>query len=387
MRKSLSKWTRREWLAAAGVAGLAGKARAAPAPAGTVAVARCASYDSGVMEALRKMFDQIGGIGKLVSGKTVAVKIAMASPIRERTDFRPAWETRWSHPMVIGAAVHLIGQAGARRIRILEGSSEDDHPLEENILIGGWDPAELLKAAPNVEMENTGFLGSGKDYARLDVAGGGLIYPAFDFNHSYKDCDVLVSIGKLKEHPNSGISLSMKNMLWALPGTIYGDSAAFEGPAPRPFGEFNMLYKGFRQPPETSPAEKDPASSRDPGYRVPRIVVDILRARPVDLAIVDGVETQTAVESTVVAADAKRKINLVKPGVLVAGLNPVSTDAVAAALMGFDPMADRGQPPFEACDSLLKLGEEAGIGTRDLGRIEVAGVAVREARFPFRSYN
>jgi hypothetical protein len=131
------------------------------------------------------MFDQIGGIGKLVSGKTVAVKIAMASPIRERTDFRPAWETRWSHPMVIGAAVHLIGQAGARRIRILEGSSEDDHPLEENILIGGWDPAELLKAAPNVEMENTGFLGSGKDYARLDVAGGGLIYPAFDFNHSY----------------------------------------------------------------------------------------------------------------------------------------------------------------------------------------------------------
>ena len=380
------RWTRREWLGAAattGMLGLAGKAGAAPSS--TVAVARCPSYDSGVVAAMQKMFDQIGGIGALVSGKTVAVKIAMASPIRERTGFRPAWCTRWSHPAVVGAAVHLIGQAGARRIRILEGSSEDDHPLEENILIGGWDPADLLAAAPNVEMENTGFLGFGKNYARLDVAGGGLVYPAFDFNHSYKDCDVLVSIGKLKEHPNTGISLSIKNMLWALPGTIYGDSSAFDAPALRPFGEFTMLYKGFRQPPETSPAEKDPASSREPGYRVPRILVDILRARPVDLAIIDGVETQTAVESTEVEAASGRRITLVKPGILVAGRNAVCTDAVATAVMGFDPMADRGKPPFETCDSVLRLAEEAGIGVRDVGRIEVAGVDVREARFRFRN--
>ena len=386
MRTRPLRWTRREWLsaaAAAGTLGLAGKARAAPSS--TVAVARCPFYDSGVMAAMQKMFDQIGGIGKLVSGKTVAVKIGMASPIRERTDFRPAWCTRWSHPAVIGAAVHLIGQAGARRIRILEGSSEDDHPLEENMLIGGWDPAGPLTAARNVEMENTGFLGAGKNYARLHVAGGGLIYPAFDFNHSYKDCDVLVSIGKLKEHPNTGISLSIKNMLWALPGTIYGDSAGFETPALRPFGEFTMLYKGFRQPPEASPAEKDPASPREPGYRVPRILVDILRARPVDLAIIDGVETQTAVESTAVEAAAGRKIHLINPGILVAGRNAVCTDAVAMAVMGFDPLADRGKPPFESCESVLRLAEEAGIGIRDASKIEVAGVGIREALFRFRN--
>ena len=380
------QWTRREWLAAAAVAGTAGVAgQARAAPSSTVAVARCAAYDSAVLAAMQKMFDQIGGIAKLVSGKTVAVKISMASPIRERTNFRPAWCTRWSHPSVVGAAVHLFGRAGARRIRILESSAEDDHPLEENMLIGGWDPVDLLKAAPIVEMENTGFLGSGKTYSRLDVAGGGAIYPAFDFNHSYKDCDVLVSIGKLKEHPNSGISLSMKNMLWALPGTIYGDSAAFDAPAIRPFGEYTMLYKGSRQPPETSPAEKNPASAREPGYRVPRILVDILRARPVDLAIVDGVETQTAAESTTVEANAARKITLVKPGVLVAGRNPVCTDAVSMALMGFDPLADRGKPPFEACDSTLRLAQEAGIGTRDISQIEIAGTPVAQARFRFRN--
>ena len=32
------------------------------------------------------------------------------------------------------------------------------------------------------------------------------------------------------------------------------------------------------------------------------------------------------------------------PGVIVAGLNPVNTDAVAMAVMGFDPLAVRGTP-------------------------------------------
>ena len=53
------------------------------------------------------------------------------------------------------------------------------------------------------------------------------------------------------------------------------------------------------------------------------------------------------------------------------------------ALMGFDPMAERGTPPFEECDSTLRLAEEAGIGTRDLKRIEVAGTPIREAVFDF----
>jgi uncharacterized protein (DUF362 family) len=73
----------------------------------------------------------------------------------------------------------------------------------------------------------------------------------------------------------------------------------------------------------------------------------------------------------------------VAPGVLVAGLNPITTDAVAMSVMGFDPMADRGTPPFERCDSIVKLGEEAGIGTRNLSRIEVIGSKIAEVRFDF----
>jgi len=72
-------------------------------------------------------------------------------------------------------------------------------------------------------------------------------------------------------------------------------------------------------------------------------------------------------------------------GILVVGTNPVSTDAVGMSLMGFDPMADRGVAPFEHCDSFLRLAESLGVGTRDLSRIEVAGVKIKDAVCQFRA--
>ena len=70
-----------------------------------------------------------------------------------------------------------------------------------------------------------------------------------------------------------------------------------------------------------------------------------------------------------------------KPHVLVAGINPVCVDAVGAAVMGFDPMADRGTAPFEVCDSTLRLAEKLGVGTRDLSRIEVIGERIADVVF------
>jgi uncharacterized protein (DUF362 family) len=377
-------WSRRDVLIAAGMGLAVGRVTAAPSA--RVAVSRCPGYSASVLPALRKMFDDLGGIGNLVAGKTVAIKINMANPLRARTGYRPAWFTRWSHPAVIGAAVSLIGAAGARRIRILEGSYEDDNPLEENFLQGGWDPRDILGAAKIVEMENTDSLGLGKKYERLKVPGGGLLFPSFDCNHSYADCDVMVSIAKLKEHQSAGVALSMNNMIGIVPATIYGDAAGFEEPALRPFGRRGMLHTGRRQPSTLVPGETNPESPRDAGYRIPRVAVDLVGARPIDLAIIDGIETQTSAEGVATGAGPGRKINLVKPGVLVAGLNPVCTDAVATALMGFDPAADRGTAPFEKCDSTLKLAEDAGIGTRDLKKIEVAGAPVATLAFPFRRY-
>src|SRR5262245_5831396 len=49
-----------------------------------VAIAACRSYGSEVRQALDDCFDRIGGIGSLVKGKTVTVKINLTG-----TDFTP----------------------------------------------------------------------------------------------------------------------------------------------------------------------------------------------------------------------------------------------------------------------------------------------------------
>jgi hypothetical protein len=46
-------------------------------------------------------------------------------------------------------------------------------------------------------------------------------------------------------------------------------------------------------------------------------------------------------------------------------------------------MAPAGSSPFTGCDNFLELAERVGLGSRDLGRIEVAGTPIREARFDF----
>jgi hypothetical protein len=61
----------------------------------------------------------------------------------------------------------------------------------------------------------------------------------------------------------------------------------------------------------------------------------------------------------------------------------VATDAVAMAVMGFNPMADRGTAPFANSDSMLRLGEDMGIGLRDLSRNEVTGIPIPEVVFDY----
>jgi hypothetical protein len=72
-----------------------------------------------------------------------------------------------------------------------------------------------------------------------------------------------------------------------------------------------------------------------------------------------------------------------EPKLLVAGTNCVNTDAVSAAAMGYDPLAGQGTLPFDLCDNHLELAEQVGLGSRDPGQIEVAGLSIAEARYDF----
>lgn len=375
--------TRRSLLANAGMAALGAGllprvGKAVEAPSTPVALARCRSYDAELLPTLTKMFDQMGGLGRLVKDKTVAVKVNLTGNPDSRLGFIPIGCTTWTHPAVIAATVHLLGRAGARRIRILESPWQSAEPVQEFMTAAGWNSGMFTSAAANVEFENTNFLGYGKRYIRFPVPHGGLLFPAFDLNHSYADCDVFVSIGKMKEHQTAGITLSMKNCFGITPCTIYGDGAPEDEPGLVPLGGRFPIHAGSRQPSKCSPPEIDLKSPRQGGYRVPRCVADLVAARPVHLAIIDGIESQTGGEG--IGLDTRH----VTPHVLVAGTNTVCVDAVGTAVMGFDPMADRGTAPFEFCDSTLRLAEELGVGTRDLKRIEVIGERIADVVFDYR---
>lgn len=375
------RYSRRQILLGAAAATLAPRfARALPTANARVAIAKSKTYGPALVPVMQRMFDEIGGIGGLVRGKTVAIKLNLTGSPTYRLGHTPAELAHWTHPDVIAAAVHLFGSAGARRIRLLESPWNTAEPLEEYMLAANWEPREFLSAAPNVEFENTNYLGSGKKYSRLWTPGGGHMFRAFDLNHSYEDCDVFVSIAKLKEHATAGVTLAMKNCFGITPCTIYGSGSPLDEPSLVPKGGRDPFHDGRRQPSKSALSENDPTTPREGGYRVPRIVADLVAARPIHLSIVDGIESMAGGEGPWV--DGTRRIS---PGVLIAGTNPVSTDAAAMAVMGFDPKAQRGTAPFEHCDSTLQLAEALGAGTRDLNRIEVAGMPLREAVCRFRA--
>ena len=128
--------TRREWLTTAGksLAGIClGRtlvSYASAAPTAPVAVAKCPNYGERLVPSLEKMFDQLGGLEKLVKGKTVAIKLNLTGNPNHRLGHLPLGQAHWVHPRVVGATVQLMGKAGARRIRLLESPMSTSEPLE-----------------------------------------------------------------------------------------------------------------------------------------------------------------------------------------------------------------------------------------------------------------
>src|SRR5687767_3820113 len=128
-------FTRRDILALASSAAIL---RSQTAPAPPVSIARCASYNEDFMPILGRMFDEIGGLQKLVGNKTVTIKLNLTGSPGLRFQGKPLGVTHYSHPKTIGAMLHLMGRAGAKRIRLVESAWASAGPLEEYMLDSGW---------------------------------------------------------------------------------------------------------------------------------------------------------------------------------------------------------------------------------------------------------
>jgi len=398
MREAL---TRRAWLALSGLAAGAMAVRPAEArpdeaaraiPAGSaepVSIAKVRSYDEDLTIQFRKMFDQIGGLESQVKGKTVGIKVNLTGD--GRFPGYTSGDTHWVHPRVLGAAVAAFGANGAKRIRILESceSRKRGYKLEDKLLQGGWDINAIRNAAPLVEFEDTNSLGQGKQYSLLKVHSQPYVFPAFQVNHAYEDCDFFVSMGKMKNHEEMGLTICIKNLFGITPLGIYGNRET-------------VFHYGQAQAPSGAPVELDPKSNRYEGWRLPRVLADILGSRPVDLAIADGIVSMVGGEGPWVLGSKP-----VHPGILIVGRNCVNTDSVAAACMGYNPRAGRheapyrvyknpkdhppeqlqpGDEPFQYADNMMLLAEAAGLGSADLTKIDVRGVPIKEAMFDYEAF-
>jgi uncharacterized protein (DUF362 family) len=341
-----------------------------------VAIVSCRSYGPEVGVSLKKCFDLLGGIGPLVKNKTVTVKLNLTNGSFAPFMDRPAGETFMTHPATAQALCALLFAAGAVRVRLVE-SMPRRAELASSLALGDWD-LKAMEALGKVEFENTRNLGAGKTYGHLRVPTGGYMFSSFEFNHAYADTDVMISLAKLKNHLTAGVTLSMKNMFGITPNSLYGDEAGNEdATAGR---QCLHTSKGFEK--LALPGLRGGITSADPTWRVPRIIVDICAARPVHLAVIDGITAMRGGEGPWCAEAGPLK--LTTPGVLIVGLNPVSTDAVGTAVMGYrDPRAARGVKPFGFCDNHLLMAEQAGLGIADLAQIDVRGVPLEKARFPY----
>ena len=408
MENVCNTFSRRHLFAISGLAAgaLAAKAQesALSVPSGPVSIATVVSYDLDLVSQFEQMFDQIGGLGQRVRGKTVAMKLNLTGAMGHgRQVGLSAGQTHWVHPNVVGALTTVFAKLGAKRIRLLESTFRKRYgtPLEDTLLNDGWDVNAIKNAAKIVEFEDTNGLGTAKQYSTLKVkTSRPYIFPAFSVNHSYEDCDFFVSVGKMKNHEELGVTLSMKNLFGITPELLYGLT-------PRPAGASEwvrerVFHYGQVAPPAGVPQEIDSASDRYEGWRMPRLLTDLCGARPIDLAILDGIETLIGGESSGMPGTKHAK-----PGLLVVGTNCVSTDAVAMATMGYNPRAGRHEAPFrlykspkdhpaeqlvppgetqQYADNTALMGEAAGLGTADLSRIDVRGVAIKHAMYDFEAH-
>jgi uncharacterized protein (DUF362 family) len=343
-------------------------------PTAPVAIQRCRSYDPAAMrEKLNAALNLTGGLKKLVANKTVSIKVNVTGGPGTLADL-PGYRTYQIHPNLLAALCAALADAGARRMIVLE-SQYSTKPPEEVLADSGWDIRAIQSASGNrVSFQDTRNRGKWPQYSRLSVPWGGFLFPAFDVNAAYEKTDVLISVAKLKDHLCTGVTLSIKNLFGMTPSSLYGRDAPQEDLLSN---RGAILHNGTTPVPVAVPKEISQHVPRHWKYRVPRITADCLGARPIDLAIIDGIESARAGEGPWAL-----KARPIQPGLLLAGRNPLCTDAVATAAMGYDPLAGHFQFPFPG-ENHLRLLHSVGIGEIDPKNIEVRGLPLKEAVHSF----
>jgi uncharacterized protein (DUF362 family) len=321
----------------------------APSPPRTrVAIAQAQGYDrEAVRRQVETLLDSLGGLDDIVGlGDRVGIKVNLTGGLH----FAPpagysATESYLTHPAVVRALGELLLDAGARELFIVEAVYDDaSYPTFGYASLADDLNASLIdlnKAAPY------------SGFANVSVGTQAMVYGEFKLHPILQEIDTFVSVGKMKCHYECGVTHALKNLVGLVPVEHYRLS------------EDHWWRSALHGEGQQTKA------------RLPRVVVDLNLARPIDLALIDGVMTAEGGEAP------RGTFNPVQPGILLAGKDPVATDAVATAAMGFDPEEDYPSEPFLRCENYLNLASAAGLGTNNLADISIVGSSLEAVTYPF----
>lgn len=347
--------SRREFLRLAGLTtlGLLGQAcqpqmpgAASPSapttsPQYAVAIGQSTTYARDAVELqVQDLIEKLGGLGDVVKpGDSVAIKTNLTGGIGNVVRGVEPVDSFVTHPEVVRALVKQVQQAGAKEVFIVEAVYQ-----WESYRQWGY---EDIAADLNVTLVDLNDFKPAADFVETLVGANSFIYPSFILNQLLSEVDVFMSVSKLKNHYEAGVTHTMKNLYGLVPYRFYRRNSD------------DAYRSGFHGLPEETRS------------RIPRIIVDLNRARPIHFSLIDGIKTVQGGEGPWIATCAP-----IEPGVLIAGKNCVATDAVATAVMGHNPTGDYPDSPFLRGDSHLNLAAAAGLGSNRLEDIQVLGASI-----------
>ena len=316
----------------------------------TAAIGQAATYDPALLrQELERMLTEIGGLGDRVkSGARVGIKVNLTGGTWwDAKGKPPATEMFVTHPAVVGALSELLLDMGAAKLTVMDGLGDETN-------FSQWGYADMAKPV-GAKLLDLCKPDPCADFKLFPVGPKSYLYNQFSLNAALDEFDVFISVAKMKCHSIAGVTLSLKNLIGLAPIS---------------------RYRNVEQDNDRSALH----GSADFDTRLPRVIVDLNRARRIDFALIDGVITA---EGGAGPWDAG--LNQIRPGLLVCGKDPVATDAVAAALMGFDPAAKGGTAPFAHSDNHLALAHESNLGTNRLSEIRIAGPAIQTLVHKFKT--
>ena len=322
-----------------------------PAAKASVAIGKVSDYEpKAVRQALESLLDGIGGLGDVIRpGARVAIKVNLTGGAGWVTpNGPPASEVYVTHPQVVGALCELLRDAGASKISIVEGVYE---PASWTV----WGYDEMAKAV-GAELVDLNEKAPYPGFIQLSPGTNPLVYETFTLNPVLEEIDAFISVPKMKCHYTAGVTVSMKNLIGIGPLGVYRKKDA-----------------------DTSRTSFHGGFQNGIDQHLIGTILDLNRARPVTLAVVDGILTSDGGEGPWI-----KTMQAVQPGVLLAGKDPLATDVVATAVMGFDPAAADRSAPFIRSENYLRMAAELGMGINNLEDIRIAGAAIEDVSMPFR---